>query len=440
VRAVELCAGAGGAALGLRASGVEGLGCFEWDAEACATLRAAGFPARQADIRLVDWHGWLRKYGSPDLLWASPPCQAWSSAGKREGAFDERNAWPWVLDVIDVVKPTWAICENVPGLTHHNGDCVGAKDPRDCPGCYWLRVVVPAFRRRFAHVTVGILNAADFGVPQTRNRVFLIAGPEPYRWPDPTHRDPSLPLDLFDVRQPWVSIGEALGLNGTVSTGQNTQLGGGVVVPKTYSSEQPSPTIKTTGGLTVESAPPDVRAELGRRGKVSTMRNSDNNPTQERERPTSEPAPTIGGRDNHFIMLEARVMAGGTKRTERDITDEPSTTIGAVTGGSNSLPVVEVYATQADLGQQGHLPQSQRAEPVDRPAHAIDTADQTMQLTSLATGRYRLTRAELARLQDFPDGYPFQGRVRSQHAQIGNAVPPTVARRLVEALPRGATP
>ncbi len=161
VRVLELFAGAGGAALGLHAAGFEHVACVERDASAAATLRAAGFPAVEADVRDLDYASLA---GTIDVLWASPPCQAWSKANQhadQKGAEDvDRNGWPWTLRVVRLVRPRWAIFENV-------------KNAR----AYVERTVVPELRKLFAHVVIWVLNAADHGVPQSRTRLFVIAGP-----------------------------------------------------------------------------------------------------------------------------------------------------------------------------------------------------------------------------------------------------------------------
>lgn len=160
---LELFAGAGGAALGLHREGFEHVACVERDASAAATLRAAGFPAVEADVRDFDYAALA---GTIDVLWASPPCQAWSSANQhaeRKGAADVvRNGWPWTLEVVRRVRPRWAIFENV----------------RNARG-YVERVVLPELRKLFAHVALWVLNAADHGVPQSRTRLFVVAGPRP---------------------------------------------------------------------------------------------------------------------------------------------------------------------------------------------------------------------------------------------------------------------
>ena len=299
MRCVELFAGAGGAALGLEAAGIDHLALCELNPDACGTLRAAGLgPVMEGDVRGMDW----RPHHGADLLWASFPCQAFSSAGERRGARDDRNGWPWTVAAMDAVGPAWFIGENVPGLTYHTAECGPRTGPMDCPGCYLGSIIMRDLRARFPWVDVWKLDAADYGVPQHRRRIFLVAGPRPVRKPRPTHCDPTLPLMLATGYQPWVSLADALGLAARV-------IGGG-------------------------------------------------------RNPTATP---------------------GDVRTFRDITDEPSTTLAAARIG-NAGPWV------------------------------------------VGDGRRRLTLAECARLQSFPPGHPFQGTKAARYQQIGNAVPPPVAR------------
>lgn len=206
--ALDLFAGAGGASLGLRAAGFHHLACYEWSGAACATMQRAGLPAVQADLRTAE----LGEYrGRVDLLWASPPCQAGSLAGKRRGANDERNGWPWTLRHLQEVAPTWVLAENVLGWTYHDRGCLG--DETGCPGCLWERKVLPGIRCLYPYVGWWTLNAADYGVPQQRRRVILWAGPLPLPadGPRPTHGSRE-ETDLADLGLlPWRSMRDAIG-------------------------------------------------------------------------------------------------------------------------------------------------------------------------------------------------------------------------------------
>lgn len=319
---VDLFAGAGGASVGLRRAGFEHRLCVEWDADAAETLVAAGFPGTCGDVRDLSLYKDIERV---DLLWASPPCQAFSTAGSRLGALDDRNGWPWTLNIIDHfiergIGPRYVICENVPGLTYHSADCSG--DANKCPGCYWEDWIVPEFQKRFDWVGHIMMNASDYGVPQHRRRVFLVAGTQQIRWPEATHGSLSSTLQgtmFSSPLKPWNTISDALG---------SGQFLGGGTNPRT---------------------------------------------SEERE-----------------------------KRSYRNISDEPSTTVAAVQIG-NAGPFV--------------------AEP-----------DNELSLDSLSKLR-RLTWRECAKLQGFPDNHPFQGKTKkSLYRQVGNAVCPQVSEVLGKAV------
>lgn len=162
--AVDMFAGAGGAATGLRAAGFRSLADVEmWDA-AVATLAAAGHhpiegrvedPAVVAEVR--------RRVGNRrlDLLWASPPCQPYSSSGLRLGKLDPRDGWGATVMYARLLRPRAVIVENV----------------RDAPVGEWAEAIKEA--TRLPHAGSFKLTASDFGVPQVRLRAFVYAGPAP---------------------------------------------------------------------------------------------------------------------------------------------------------------------------------------------------------------------------------------------------------------------
>ena len=247
LRLVDLFAGAGGASLGALRAGFRLVAAVEWDADACATHR----------VTLPDcpvFEGDVRSFTPPaaDVWWASPPCQAWSHAGKRKGSADERNGWPWVWDAYDraVHKPHTLVCENVVGSLHHTKKPGRCGSPSKCAGCYWEQKVLKAARARFTHVDYRVLNCADFGVPQARRRVILVCSDKPYTWPTPTH-GPS-------AARGWVSMGEALGLecviDGMRNTPQNPRQ------ERVRGSHEPAPTIGTRGNAIVTT--PEGRRRL----------------------------------------------------------------------------------------------------------------------------------------------------------------------------------
>ena len=349
MRVVELCAGAGGLTLGLHRAGFTTVRAVESDPVAASTWRR--------DARTVDLSG----LGPVALLAGGIPCQPFSTAGKRASHADRRNLWPTFVRAIDTIRPTWALVENVRGLAqhsrkHHAGEGV------PCSGCYLDGVILPQLRERFTWVDVWVLNASSFGVPQHRRRLFIVAGPRPVAPPAASHGDPAALTQsrLFGPSLlPWVTVRDALGLVGT--------LGG--------------------------------------------MRNTAANPTQEREAPTEEPAPMVGGRGSEILTPRPAWALPGGKHPDVQL-DHPCPTI-RIAG--------EKYFGPPMARQR---PDRQAGSDVDRASDAL----------WLATGRRRLTIGECARLQDFPDDHPWQGNHSQIYRQIGNAVPPGMAEAVGRAI------
>lgn len=257
MRCLELFAGAGGAALGLHRAGFEHVALCEWDAAACATLRAAmdaGLLDRadvlEGDVRTVDWSPYV---GRVDAVWGSPPCQEWSTAGKREGAKGERNGWPWTLDVLDAVRPAWFMAENVDGMLKHAGRAHPndgpAVDVDACPACWFHARLLPELHARFASVQWTVWDAASLVVPQHRRRLILVCGPRPIRWPEEQAAHPEIARQerLFGTApRPYATIREALGWQ-QATVWQGGIAGCGGPTPAT----SPAPSVVGKGTATV---------------------------------------------------------------------------------------------------------------------------------------------------------------------------------------------
>ncbi len=170
---LELCAGAGGQALGLQQAGFHHIALIDIDEHACLTLKH-NFPgARVLRMNLLTGFDWSRFKGV-DLIAAGLPCPPFSVAGKQLGAADERNLFPAALEVVRVVRPKAVMIENVAGLLSPKFEAY-----RD--------FIVSKFGRLGYQVKFRLLNAADFGVPQRRQRVVIVAlrnaFAERFRWP-----------------------------------------------------------------------------------------------------------------------------------------------------------------------------------------------------------------------------------------------------------------
>ena len=172
---LELCAGGGGTALGLEQAGFSHAALIDNDRHACATLRGNRpyWNVIEADMRRFDSSYWR----GVDLLSGGLPCPPFSIAGKQLGADDDRDLFPFMFRIVKDVRPRAVLIENVRGILSSRFAAfrAGINKAFDAQGfdTYWT-----AF------------NAADFGVPQKRFRVFLVAlrrgVTTPLRWPVPT--------------------------------------------------------------------------------------------------------------------------------------------------------------------------------------------------------------------------------------------------------------
>lgn len=168
---LDLFAGAGGLALGFEAAGFETIG-FEMDADACATyahnLRRL---CHQVEIGVGHDYGLV-----PDVIIGGPPCQPFSVIGYQRGPRDPRDGFPTFLDAVDRYRPKLALIENVRGLLYRNRD--------------YLDATVAELRRFGYRADCRLLRATDFGVPQNRERIVIVAFRDRFDWPVPTFPNP----------------------------------------------------------------------------------------------------------------------------------------------------------------------------------------------------------------------------------------------------------
>ena len=160
IPSVELCAGAGGQALGLEQAGFGHEALVEIDRHACTTLRTN---RPEWSVIEGDLHGFDgRPFKGIDLLAGGLPCPPFSKAGKQLGADDERNLFPVALRLIDEINPRAVMFENVRGFL----DAVFEDYRRDLSDNLKKLGYVAQWK---------LLNASDFGVPQLRPRVVIVA-------------------------------------------------------------------------------------------------------------------------------------------------------------------------------------------------------------------------------------------------------------------------
>lgn len=202
---VSLFAGAGGLDVGLEMAGLQVVWANEWDRYACETYEAnhPNAVVVRGDIKQV------LEFPKADLVVGGYPCQGFSLAGKRLIA-DERNSlYKEFVRCLEQVKPRFFIAENVKGLlTLGNGEIIQA--------------MAEAFREQGYRVQYQLVNAKQYGVPQDRERVFIIGVREDvdftYEFPKPTHGEEEGLL-------PVVTMKDAIGDLSEEEIGQGDETG-----------------------------------------------------------------------------------------------------------------------------------------------------------------------------------------------------------------------
>jgi DNA (cytosine-5)-methyltransferase 1 len=205
LRSVELFAGAGGLALGLCKAGFDPAGVVENDPACKETLEGngkegrehtAGWEIHAEDVGKVDFSC----IGQIDLLSAGAPCQPFSHGGQRRGRMDQRNLFPQVIRALHDLDPTAFLIENVRGLLFKDMDFYFKGLLRELRRPKHHYAPKPYARRGRPEdeykVFYRLLNAADFGLPQNRMRLFIV-GLKPHlaelwRWPSESHSNLAL--------------------------------------------------------------------------------------------------------------------------------------------------------------------------------------------------------------------------------------------------------
>ncbi len=368
---LDLFAGAGGWEEGLRPLGLSALG-IELETWACRTAMAAGHARLQADLSTLDPQDLAPVWG----MVGSPPCQAYSTAGKGLGAFDkplvivcahelaagndtratrlaecrDRRSLLTIepLRFALTLRPRWVVLEQVPAVL-------------ELWSLFAQLLAVHGYRTE-----TGILRAECYGVPQTRRRAFLLASLDgPVELPTPTHRSydarrretPACEREL----QPWVSMTQALGWDKRGIAQTNNQTNGGRppcgpsrplrAQTHTLDTASRSWTFRNRSGCNVCLRAPDL------------------------------PAPTIVARSHQSWVRERPTVACDSR-----------------------------------IARPGH---KRNAAQPDAPGRSKDAV--------------KVTVAQAATLQGFLTDYPWRGPRYRQLQQVGNAVPPPLAQRVLEA-------
>ena len=179
MQSIEFCAGAGGQALGLEQAGFNHTALVEIEPDFANTLRLnrPAWDVRATDMTEFDG----RPFSGVDLLTAGLPCPPFSIAGKQLGERDERNLFPAALRLIDEIQPKAVMIENVRGFLSAVFDDYRSQLKRQLSKLGY-------------HCDWRLLNASDFGVPQLRPRVVIVALKkdliDAFDWPEVSPHNP----------------------------------------------------------------------------------------------------------------------------------------------------------------------------------------------------------------------------------------------------------
>lgn len=230
LRSIELFSGAGGLALGLHSAGFHHDALYEWNQSAVKTLRfnqdqkhkaLKACQIARADVREIDF----TQHAGVDLVAGGPPCQPFSMGGKAAGMNDVRDMFPQAVRAVAEIKPRAFIFENVRGLLRpaFSNYVEFIRLQMEFPtfpiteNVSWDQNLARLQRHKERsgagesdlryRVHIHQANAADYGVPQQRHRVFFIGFRSDvqteWAFPQPTHSEEELLIEQFITNAYW---------------------------------------------------------------------------------------------------------------------------------------------------------------------------------------------------------------------------------------------
>ncbi len=206
-------------AKGLELAGVTHLAFVEWNGDACKTLRANFDPSKvfEGDVRVFRFED----YNGVDIIAGGPPCQPFSLGGKARGNEDNRDMFPSAIAAIRILRPKAFVFENVKGLLRKSfaeyfkyillqleypDVLLESKSWKDNYEKL-LSESGKSGRTNAYEVTYHLVNAADYGVPQMRERVIIVGFRRDlnveWHFPQPTHSKDSLYWSKFVSGEYW---------------------------------------------------------------------------------------------------------------------------------------------------------------------------------------------------------------------------------------------
>lgn len=242
MKCLEIFSGAGGLAKGLELAGFEHVSFVEQNKDACASLRANFDPdlVYEGDIAAFN----LSASGKIDLVAGGPPCQPFSLGGRHQAHQDSRDMFPHAVRCIECLQPKAFLFENVKGLLRSSFAeyfeyillRLAYPQCRMLNNEHWqehlarLQKITPTNYDGIRYdVQFKLLNAADFGVPQRRERVFVVGIrsdiKRKWKFPEPTHSEDRLLWEKHLTGAYWQRHGMALQKNDALKNLLRQQYG-----------------------------------------------------------------------------------------------------------------------------------------------------------------------------------------------------------------------
>jgi DNA (cytosine-5)-methyltransferase 1 len=219
MRSVEIFSGVGGLAKGLENAGFEHVAFVEFNKDACISLRE-NFGAERVleqDVRSFSFSG----LSAIDVVAGGPPCQPFSLGGKHQASDDSRDMFPHAIRAIEELAPKAFVFENVKGLLRPSFEeyfryvlaRLGNPSSLSAPNGDWRKHLASLHTSGSStkgvryDVAFQLVNAADYGVPQTRERVVIVGTRSDLRlewtFPTPSHSVDRLLWDQFVTGEYW---------------------------------------------------------------------------------------------------------------------------------------------------------------------------------------------------------------------------------------------
>lgn len=343
-RVIDLFAGVGGLSLGFEMCGFDVVLANEYDESIAAAYKANHQNTNMivGDITSLDLEETFGPYsGKVDVVIGGPPCQGFSQKGQRKTIHDERNfLFKYYVKVVELVQPKYFVMENVPNLlTAENG--------------YFRHEIEKLFNDMGYYLTLGVLNASDYGVPQNRRRAVIIG-----KRGAPA---PELPKPFESRTTIWDAISDLAFL----SSGEGSET-------QSYPN------------------PPESDYQRQLRGDTEVLSNH-------------------VATKHSDLALERLAMI--PPNAGREVLPEEHLTKSIYSGTWTRMRKEEIsvtITTRFDTPSSGKFthPYLHRA----------------------------ITVREAARIQSFPDDFVFTGNKSSQMKQVGNAVPPLLAKAVASVI------